>query len=95
MQQVKDHIAGFFKIGKKWDIEKKEYVDSRFGEVYLYATDQNNEPIKLGTKKLSNGMEVENYQIAKMIRIPLSTLSEVALGKKKRCMVFYTERPLR
>lgn len=91
MQTIKDHLAGFVMRGKKWNIQKKQYEEAAFLNIYVYQTDDKGDPKQAGIKKLSNGQEVPNYNIAKVYRIPLSTLSRVVAGEGKRCQMFWSE----
>lgn len=89
--QVKDHVAGFVNRGKKWNPETQKYEDAMFLNIYTYQTDEHNEPKQLGTRKLSNGQEVPRYALEKVYRVPLSKLSGVVAGDKKRCQIFWSE----
>lgn len=91
MQKIADHIAGFIMQGKKWNMQTKQYEKAAFLNIYLYQVDEKGEPKINGTKKLTNGQEVPNYAIAKMLRVPLSTLTRVATGEGKRCQIFWSE----
>lgn len=87
-----DSVQGKVYRGKKWDVEKKKFVEGKFFNLALFEIDASGQPIVVGKVTLKNGEEADKHRIVKVFRVAESSLLKVANGESKSCNIYYSER---
>lgn len=86
----KDTIVGRMYIKKKLDGEPSKLLTIMIFN-YDKQTGQPKEIGKFKTKDQKTGKDIElpKYEILHVLKVPISTLGKVALGKADACAIFY------
>lgn len=79
-------------IGKLFRGKKKDQTPAKYFALSLYSVDSKGQVEQAGTWKGDNGKEYPNYKLSAILRIPESTLLEVATGKRKSCNVYWSPK---